>query len=641
MKPTRLFPLLILFVLVFLAACAGGQPPANQETPASPVTPTAPALAGTPAAAGTAAAAGTPAVSTTAKSWPAPPAMTIDPTKTYLATFKTAKGDITVQLFADKAPNAVNNFVFLAKEGFYDNTTFHRVLDGFMAQGGDPTGTGTGGPGYTFADEVDPSLSFDKRGVMAMANSGPDTNGSQFFMTFAPATWLDGGYTIFGQVVDGDLVLDQLTRRDPAQNPTFIGDALLKVEIAEADSSKLPTPTTTPTPFAPDVTADDHFMATMPAEERINYWNSAPGNALEEGKVYQATFRTDAGDIVVELAPDLAPENVNNFIALARAGYYDGTHFYQVIPDVVALGGDPSDNGTGSPGYVVPDELFKGAFNDAGWLGSPEQAPDSNTGQFFFTLSAAPWLAERFSPLGRITKGADVLSKLETRDPSNPGEGASKGTLIQRVDISTAETSQLPPPTPTPTPFSPTTPPQGKRPLSDVEPAKRDGYYNTAPAMQIDPSKDYSAIIHTDVGDLKIDLHEKDAPNAVNNFVVLAENGFYDNTTFHRVITDFMAQAGDPSGTGAGGPGYTFDDEFVPTLRHDRAGVVSMANRGPNTNGSQFFLTLGATAWLDDQHTIFGQLVEGEDVLKKIKIRDPEKDTEPGTKITSIDIESK
>ena len=596
--------------------------------------------AGTPAAS-TPIAASTPAAGITAKSWPAPPPMTIDPTKTYLATFKTAKGDVKVQLFADKAPNAVNNFVFLAKEGFYDNTTFHRVLDGFMAQGGDPTGTGTGGPGYTFADEVDPSLSFDKRGVLAMANSGPDTNGSQFFMTFAPATWLDGNYTIFGQVVDGDLVLDQLTRRDPAQNPTFTGDALLKVEISEATSSQLPTPTTTPTPFAPDVTADDHFMATMPAEERINYWNSAPDNALEEGKVYQATFRTDAGDIVVELAPDLAPENVNNFIALARAGYYDGTHFYQVIPDVVALGGDPSDNGTGSPGYVVPDELDKGAFNDAGWLGSPEQAPDSNTGQFFFTLSAAPWLAERFSPLGRITKGADVLSKLETRDPANPGEGASKGTLIQRVDISTAETSQLPPPTPTPTPFSPTTPPQGKRPLSDVEPAKRDGYYNTAPAMQIDPNKDYSAIIHTDVGDLKIDLKEKDAPNAVNNFVVLAENGFYDNTTFHRVITDFMAQAGDPSGTGAGGPGYTFDDEFVPTLRHDRAGVVSMANRGPNTNGSQFFLTLGATAWLDDQHTIFGQLVEGEDVLKKIKIRDPEKDTEPGTKITSIDIESK
>ena len=634
MKLTRLFPLLILFVLVFLAACGGGQPPANQETPVAPVTPTAPA--GTPAAA-----AGTPAASAATKSWPAPPAMTIDPTKTYLATLKTAKGDITVQLFADKAPNAVNNFVFLANEGFYDNTTFHRVLDGFMAQGGDPTGSGTGGPGYTFADEIDPGLSFDQRGVLAMANSGPDTNGSQFFMTFGPASWLDGGYTIFGQVVDGDLVLDQLTRRDPEQNPTFTGDVLSSVVISEATSSQLPPPTTTPTPFAPDVSADDHFMATMPAEERMNYWNSAPDNALEEGKVYLATFRTDAGDIVVELSPDLSPENVNNFVALARAGYYDGTHFYQVIPDVVALGGDPSDNGTGSPGYVVADELLDGAFNDAGWLGSPQQAPDSNTGQFFFTLSAAPWLAERFSPLGRIAEGADVLGKLEARDPANPGEGDSKGTLIQRVDISTADTSQLPPPTPTPTPFAPTLPSQGERPLSDVEPAKRDGYFNTAPAMVIDPDKDYSAIIHTDVGDLVIDLHEKDAPTAVNNFVVLAENGFYDNTTFHRVIEEFMAQTGDPSGTGAGGPGYTFDDEFVPTLRHDRAGVVSMANRGPNTNGSQFFITLDATAWLDDQHTIFGQLVEGEDVLKQIKLRDPESEIEPGTMVTSIDIESK
>ncbi len=641
MKPIRYLPLMLLFIVVLLAACGGAVPPANQATPAAATT-SSPEAAGTPAAspeASNAHALGTPGAP--AKQWPAPPAMTIDPAKIYVATIKTDKGDITVQLMADKAPNAVNNFVFLAKEGFYDNTTFHRVLDGFMAQGGDPTGTGTGGPGYTFADEINPELSFDKRGVLAMANSGPDTNGSQFFITFGPADWLNGNYTIFGQVVDGDAVLDQLTRRDPEQNPTFMGDAIRTIEISEAGNSKLPTPTTTPTPFAPDVSADDHFMATMPAEKRVNYWNEAPENALEKGKIYVATFHTDAGDIVVELASDLAPENVNNFVALARAGYYDGTHFYQVIDKVVAIGGDPLDNGNGSPGYFIPDELAKGVFNDKGWLGSPEQAPDSNPGQFFFTLSAAPWLAERFSPLGRIVKGADVLDKLEIRDPANPGEGDSKGTLVQRIDISTTDTSQLPAPTPTPTPFSPTLPPQGKRPLADVEPAKRDGYFNSAPAMQIDPTKDYSAVIHTDVGDLTIDLKEKDAPNAVNNFVVLAESGFYDNTTFHRVIKDFMAQAGDPSGTGAGGPGYTFEDEFVPTLRHDKAGVVSMANRGPNTNGSQFFITFAPTPWLDDQHTIFGQLTAGEDVLKQIKLRDPEKDTDPGTKITSIEIIAK
>ena len=116
-----------------------------------------------------------------AQQWDAPPELTIDPAKIYLATFKTAKGNIQVQLFADKAPITVNNFIFLARQGYYDNTTFHRVLTDFMAQGGDPTGTGSGGPGYTFEDEFSPDLLFNEPGLLAMANGGPNTNGSQFF----------------------------------------------------------------------------------------------------------------------------------------------------------------------------------------------------------------------------------------------------------------------------------------------------------------------------------------------------------------------------------------------------------------------------------------------------------------------------
>ena len=114
--------------------------------------------------------------------------MTIDPSKVYIATFKTEKGDIVTELYADRAPVTVNNLVFLANEGFYDNTTFHRVLEDFMAQGGDPTGTGAGGPGYQFEDEIDFELSFDRPGLLAMANSGPGTNGSQFFFTFGTNT---------------------------------------------------------------------------------------------------------------------------------------------------------------------------------------------------------------------------------------------------------------------------------------------------------------------------------------------------------------------------------------------------------------------------------------------------------------------
>jgi cyclophilin family peptidyl-prolyl cis-trans isomerase len=168
----------------------------------------------------------------TSQRWTQPPPMTIDPTKEYLATFKMAKGgEFVVQLYPDKAPMTVNSFVFLARHGFFDNLTFHRVLEGFMAQGGDPTGTGSGGPGYQFANE-DSDLTFDKAGVVAMANSGRDTNGSQFFITFGPQPQLNGGYTIFGQVITGMEVVNGITRRDPNQNPSFPGDAIQSITIS-------------------------------------------------------------------------------------------------------------------------------------------------------------------------------------------------------------------------------------------------------------------------------------------------------------------------------------------------------------------------------------------------------------------------
>ena len=161
-----------------------------------------------------------------------PPALTIDPEKSYAATFKTEKGDIVIQLFADKVPNTVNNFVFLAREGFYDNTTFHRVIPDFMVQGGDPTGTGRGGPGYRFADEFHPSLRHDKPGILSMANAGPNTNGSQFFITHGPTPHLDNRHAVFGQVTEGLDVLMSISVRDP-QTSNVEGDAIHTIEISE------------------------------------------------------------------------------------------------------------------------------------------------------------------------------------------------------------------------------------------------------------------------------------------------------------------------------------------------------------------------------------------------------------------------
>lgn len=168
-----------------------------------------------------------------AKQYDAPPPMTIDVNKKYFATFKMQKGgEFVIELYPDKAPITVNSFVFLAREGYFDGVTFHRVLEGFMAQGGDPTGTGTGGPGYEFVNE-DSDLTFDKAGVVAMANAGRDTNGSQFFITFGPAPQLNGDYTIFGQVTEGMDVVNGITRRDPSQNPTFTGDVIESITITE------------------------------------------------------------------------------------------------------------------------------------------------------------------------------------------------------------------------------------------------------------------------------------------------------------------------------------------------------------------------------------------------------------------------
>ena len=161
------------------------------------------------------------------------PPMMIDKTKQYTATVTMAKGgQFVIQLYPDKAPITVNSFVFLARQGYFDGVTFHRVLSGFMAQGGDPTGTGGGDPGYKFVNE-NSDLTFDKAGVVAMANAGPDTNGSQFFITFGPQPSLNGGYTIFGQVISGMGVVNSIRLRDPQQNPNYPGDAMATVTITE------------------------------------------------------------------------------------------------------------------------------------------------------------------------------------------------------------------------------------------------------------------------------------------------------------------------------------------------------------------------------------------------------------------------
>ena len=155
------------------------------------------------------------------KQYASAPPMSIDPNKTYVATFETSRGSIVVDLFPKDAPNTVSNFVFLAKDGFYNGTKFHRVIPDFMIQGGDPEGTGRGGPGYKFADEVKNNPRKHQRGSLSMANAGPNTNGSQFFITHIATDWLNGKHTVFGQVRSGQDVVNAIKQGDKLESITI------------------------------------------------------------------------------------------------------------------------------------------------------------------------------------------------------------------------------------------------------------------------------------------------------------------------------------------------------------------------------------------------------------------------------------
>lgn len=225
------------FILLILALFAMGCLP--QATPAAEPTPTTigtPRIEGSP----TPLAGQTPTPNVVVsggqsmKQYASPPQMDIDPSASYTAVIRTNLGQMTLELFAKDAPKTVNNFVFLAEDGFYDGIIFHRVILGFMIQGGDPTGTGTSGPGYQFEDEIVPALVFDEPGILAMANSGANTNGSQFFITVVPTPHLNGAHTIFGKIVEGQNVADAIAKSPadaenrPIQNIVIEGIDIMK-----------------------------------------------------------------------------------------------------------------------------------------------------------------------------------------------------------------------------------------------------------------------------------------------------------------------------------------------------------------------------------------------------------------------------
>lgn len=347
--------------------------------------------------------------------WDVPPEMVIDPSKVYLATLRTVKGDITIELFTDRAPITVNNFIFLAEQGFYDNTTFHRVLADFMAQGGDPTGTGSGGPGYTFEDEIVHGLLFDQAGLLAMANGGPDTNGSQFFITYGPTPWLNGLHTIFGMVIEGMDVVKALTLRDPGAAPDFEGDLLNGVDIQVRTTSLLPTPTPSPELVLPE-TAANRPLANLPIAERENIYTGMPAMTIELDRQYTASILTTKGTIVVVFETLSAPQSVNNFVQLANLGYWDGFPINAVQEDAYILSGSPQARPDSDVGYQLPSEngleAKKGAISY--WFRQDLLA--SSGSQILFLLDDLPGFEEFFTVFGYTTSGQDVIDALTVED---------------------------------------------------------------------------------------------------------------------------------------------------------------------------------------------------------------------------------
>lgn len=345
----------------------------------------------------------------------APPDMQIDQDAIYIATIETLKGDIVIELLTRRTPVTVNNFVFLAQQDFYDGTTFHRVIPGFMAQAGDPTGTGSGGPGYRFEDEIVSGLRFDQEGLLAMANSGPNTNGSQFFITYAPTPWLNGLHTIFGKVVSGMDVLEQITPRDPQESPDFSGDVILDIEIETRSSSLLPTPTDQPDPIAPEP-AEGRPIAEIPAEERENLFNTRPELVIDVNGDYRASIVTTKGTIVVDLEPLSAPQSVNNFVVLAELGYWDKFPISNVQPGAFIVSGSPANRPDSDVGYTLPSEAGLEATTGALGFWYRQDLLETSASQIFILLDDLPGMESLFTVFGYVTQGQSVAEALTLED---------------------------------------------------------------------------------------------------------------------------------------------------------------------------------------------------------------------------------
>lgn len=349
-----------------------------------------------------------------------PAAKFVQANTVYIATIVTDKGNIVAELYPD-TPEGLNNFVTLALNGFYDGLTFHRVEPGFVIQGGDPLGQGNGGPGYEIPAEINHP---HPRGALAWARSSDEVNpardssGSQFYITLDQTQFLDGAYSVFGYVVEGMDVADQIAQ----------GDGIQRIDITTATASNLPTPyptatptvaptpTIAPTPFAP-TSQEGRPLATVAVEDRDQYFNMPPAMTIDTAKTFVATIETARGNIVIELDPSLSPNTVNNFVILANLGYFDGMPVAHVEAATYAVFGSPRAMPDSDVGYSLPIEGVGATTIVTGTVAMYPVAdaignPVASGSQFFISFMAVPEGAMPMNILGTVTEGLDVAQQL-------------------------------------------------------------------------------------------------------------------------------------------------------------------------------------------------------------------------------------
>lgn len=464
------------------------------------------------------------------------------------AEFTTNKGVIVCQLEYQKTPMTVANFVGLAegkfsvndttkfKKPFYNGLKFHRVIANFMIQGGDPLGNGTGGPGYKFADETRDDLKHDKPGVLSMANSGPATNGSQFFITHVPTPHLDGKHTVFGHVIEGQDIVNAITQND----------TMIKVKIIRIGKE------------AKKWNATENFKKIndkIKAEEKAKEDYIKKIAAMSEDEYKKFMF-----DEVLKKFPNAQQSKSGLVYVIEKEGR--------------------------NPKLKAGDSLcvhYKGTFRLDGKQFDASYDRGEPMEFVFKTNKMIPGFEEGIEMLGYGGKAKLIIPYFQAY-----GKQGRPGAIPQYADL-----------------------------VFDIE--------TFEPGL--------FAEFNTNKGKIVCKLEYKKTPMTVGNFVGLAEGNlqigdnkydkrFYDGLKFHRVIKDFMIQGGDPDGNGSGGPNHRFEDEIDPSLKHTGPGILSMANAGPGTNGSQFFITHVATPWLDGKHTVFGHVVEGQDIINAIAQND-------------------